>query len=210
MVIAFLYKEKTIRNCLLAGLLALMAIALKDLLGKGFLGSNLHLFGAGIASFYLLKWLMNEGFASRINAFRGALLAALIFIIALARIDMLPFLIWVIILYIVVATHHKMDAFAMFASRMLNSRPVQKLGKISFSIYLSHMIFLSLGMFMLNQAGLSLIPYSALLLLFTLAGTLIVSWISYFTIEKPAIEFGKKFIGPDRKKITAEQAPLPR
>ncbi|PWK53704.1 acyltransferase family protein [Pleionea mediterranea] len=77
------------------------------------------------------------------------------------------------------------------ANRLTSS--LEFLGEISYSIYLYHSLFICLSVVVLLQLGiidywLKLISFFAI----TLSGTLLVSWISYLSVERPSIKLAKK------------------
>ena len=78
----------------------------------------------------------------------------------------------------------KYEAF----ERVLVSKPIEWLGRVSYSLYLIHVPILWSGFYLLN--GLVSTPY---ILIVTLVITLILSEIVYRTIEKPSQCFGKRF-----------------
>ncbi|UUZ93033.1 acyltransferase [Paenibacillus sp. P25] len=83
------------------------------------------------------------------------------------------------------------------AKRLLLYKPINYIGKISYSIYLFHMVIL-LG---LVHLFINSIPLWVIWLI-TLIGTLIVSALSYRFIEIPLISLGKKLTGGMTKRKT--------
>nr|WP_283812774.1 acyltransferase [Bradyrhizobium tropiciagri] len=74
------------------------------------------------------------------------------------------------------------------SSRLLASKPLHFLGEISYSIYMTHMIIL------LVLFALGLLPdsWSLPMTAATFCVTLVVSTVSYFTIEKPARDWVRR------------------
>ncbi len=68
----------------------------------------------------------------------------------------------------------------------LSTKPMQDLGRISYSLYLLHMMPLYVGMAMLNDAGLDRKPYLLLLTVVTFSLALPMSWICAHYVEAPA------------------------
>ena len=75
------------------------------------------------------------------------------------------------------------------------SRPMQLLGHLSYSIYLTHSVVLLLSMALFERAGAQIIgqwPYFFLLLSMTCVGTLVSSTVLYKLVEVPCIEIGRR------------------
>ncbi|WP_409305547.1 acyltransferase family protein [Peribacillus sp. SCS-155] len=72
-------------------------------------------------------------------------------------------------------------------SRFLLLRPVQFLGKVSYSLYLYHSLVLFSLVYLLHNKfnWISILSFS-------FVGTIIVSSFAYYLVEKPAIKFGKR------------------
>lgn len=73
-----------------------------------------------------------------------------------------------------------------YFSSLLKNKFVKYIGQISYSLYLSHIVVLFSFVHILN----GLLPISVILF-FVLVGTLILSSIMYYAIERPAITLGK-------------------
>lgn len=80
----------------------------------------------------------------------------------------------------------------------LKSRPLLYLGKISYSIYLAHMIPLFITMYALNQGTYSHTEYVVYLVSATLIATMAISILAFKYLEQPSIEFGKAIVGSRR------------
>jgi peptidoglycan/LPS O-acetylase OafA/YrhL len=88
----------------------------------------------------------------------------------------------------------------------MNSRPIQWLGHISYSVYLSHMIVIVVGLAFLEQfEGLTRYQFAFALLAIVVPGTLIFSWLTYLTIERPLMQLGKTWAD----QMGREPAPQP-
>ena len=72
----------------------------------------------------------------------------------------------------------------------LANRFAMTLGNISYSTYVVHMLVIYLSMAALGSLHLTTTVYAALLIAMTLAGTAALSFLGYFFIEKPGIDFG--------------------
>jgi len=74
---------------------------------------------------------------------------------------------------------------------VLQAKLLRWLGKISYSVYLTHMIIIYATMRVLDGFELSILHYSILLMALSFVGTLGVSDLTYRLVERPAIVFGK-------------------
>ncbi len=84
-------------------------------------------------------------------------------------------------------------------STMLKNKLINYIGKISYSLYLSHLAVLFLCIHLIK----GLVPIGVILLIAIIA-TFIVSSLMYFFIEKPAIKLGK-YLARENLKIKGDQ-----
>lgn len=80
-------------------------------------------------------------------------------------------------------------------SVLLNSSHIRYLGKISYGLYVYHVAMLSLGTYLVNKFVLPerLFVYPGAVLLTTLVLTILISAISYQTLEKPFLKLKSRF-----------------
>jgi peptidoglycan/LPS O-acetylase OafA/YrhL len=70
------------------------------------------------------------------------------------------------------------------------------LGRISYSIYLAHMIPLYVCMYLIGARwSHGAAAYFAVLFVATVAATIAISHVLYTYVEKPSIELGRRFAG---------------
>lgn len=177
--------------------LALFAFFSARFFESGYLGSKIHLFAVGIATFYAMRAILAP--QSRFSMagmdpaiLRAILVGAVCFLILLRSHVVLPYLIWVVMLYIALGASQTEDSLAKLGSRIMNSAPLQWLGHISYSVYLSHMIVITVGLYALEQVpGLSRHEFAFALLAIVVPGTILFSWLTYRTIEKPFMDMAK-------------------
>lgn len=149
----------------------------------GFIGRSLHLFLIGIASCWMIQQNTRE---------LRFLPIALLPIIYFDRSVTVPILIWCL------TFAGSMGATSLLSrvTSVLNKPSMQRLGDISYSVYLSHMIAIVVGLGLLS--GLQ--PYAALhatvLLFITLGLTLMLSILAYRFVEVPFKEFGNRSLRP--------------
>jgi peptidoglycan/LPS O-acetylase OafA/YrhL len=194
---------KASRNWKIAGAV-LVAVLLLNLAARqmpmGFIGGYSVLFGVGIGTYFLLK-ARREGqdWASRMPVL--PLLFALIgSLFLIGSPYAVPLSIWAI----VSACNATPAGILRPLSTFLTLPIVQAIGKMSYSLYLSHMLVLTLGLYLLARFGIgSSMASAALLLAFTLVGSLVLSIASYNLIERPFQQLGRRISG---SRSAAEQA----
>lgn len=191
MLIAWLAKARSRWQLGAAVVCALTLASASHFMPDGFLGKSLHQFLIGIASFHLVKArAQGEGPAAHVPL--GFAWAAMCSLCVLAgKAGGVPYVIWASTLAIVVAKMEGGGPISNSASALLCSRPVQFLGKLAYSAYLSHMLVLVLVLLVLQGGGLG--PYESALLLtaMTLIGTILVAMASFYAVEKRCHDFGR-------------------
>jgi peptidoglycan/LPS O-acetylase OafA/YrhL len=187
----------------------LAALALRPAMGSGFLGAKFHLFLLGIGTFYLMREMrlrkISVGSRSAI-----AIFACVVGFLALFRsVAVLPFLVWAGAVYIGLSGREMRDGWPAMPSRFLNSAPIQWLGHISYSLYLSHMILITAGLLVLERVpGIGGGAFAAALLLMVLPASIVLSSLSFMLIERPFMRIGSRSAnrkaGDRAKAATAE------
>ena len=79
--------------------------------------------------------------------------------------------------------------------RVLEAPLSLALGRISYSVYLTHEAVLTVSLIALEAIDLSVIgqwPFFLVLLSLTVGGTIGISWLLYRSVEAPFIAFGKR------------------
>lgn len=176
-------------------LLVLLMLAISAILPKlpqSFLGKWLVDFGIGIASFYFMKHrALGEPFLQSLPLPQLWLVGVGLCILQ-RSVAYLPLAIWLTAILVIVSAREGRGAVYEKISALACSRPLQWLGGMAYSLYLSHMLVLLLALATLPSLGLASPWEQALYLLTaTLAGTLVVSRLSYLYIERPFHEFGR-------------------
>lgn len=168
----------------LLGLGVLGLLALRPFMSGAYLGGAVFPFGVGIASYYLysgvgrMKWIAAA--AAGVFALGGLALDGVMQIVPLA--------IWAASLVVIMGAARWRAVKA--AHDILSSSVLRYIGDRSYSVYLVHMIPLYLGVSILNGMALSPVTYGVLLLAGMVAGTGVLSEISYRGIERPFIKLG--------------------
>lgn len=77
--------------------------------------------------------------------------------------------------------------------KILNFSPLRGLGRVSYFVYLFHLVFLGLAhIFILNQSPKNMDLINGTVTLFALFTTLTMATISWFIIEKPFVKYGHR------------------
>lgn len=146
---------------------------------EAFLPQKLLLFAVGIASHEFWRAFRDYG-----GGIAPALLGVAVLVLAFTL--HLPLAIWLAVLAIALSRHS-------LPKCLLNSAPLQFLGRVSYSTYLGHMLIL----WSLQAAAFALLPHitqtTMLAILLGLGAplTLLLSAILHRCIEVPAINFGR-------------------
>ncbi|MFS8115861.1 acyltransferase [Rhizobium jaguaris] len=189
-------------------LLVLAVAAVSPKLPQSFLGKWLVDFGIGIGSFYFMKYrALGEPFLKALPLPQLWLIGIILCVLQ-RSVAYLPLAIWLTAMLVIVSAREGRGDIYERLSAIACSRPLQWLGGMAYSLYLSHMLVLLLALGTLPSLGLSS-PWAqaAYLLAVTLVGTLIVSRLSHLYIEKPFHEFGRN-LGKSAP-VAAEPADVP-
>lgn len=186
---------------------AFAAAAISPMLPQSFLGKWLVDFSIGIGSFYFMKH-RELG-----NPFLKSLPLAQLWAVGFAlcvlqrSVVFLPLAIWLTAILVVISAREGRGRLFEAISALASSRPLQWLGNMAFSLYLSHMLVLLLALATEERLGISS-PWLQLayLLPITLVGTLVISRLSYLYIEKPFHEFGRN-LGKSRAAVVVPAEP---
>ncbi|CAI8798959.1 acyltransferase family protein [Pseudomonas sp. IT-P176] len=160
--------------------LIMLMISLNSSMGGGYIGQYLSLFAVGIATAYLSKYSEK----SKILSVLPPLLA-------------LPFmqeytaalLIWAASSYC--ALPPEKNSMQGVLSAVLNSTAASYLGKISYSIYVNHMIFVFLTLAIINTLSMSSTSTVVLAIAASTVLTVVFSHVTYSYIERPMMRVGK-------------------
>ncbi|HKQ83925.1 MAG TPA: acyltransferase [Steroidobacteraceae bacterium] len=199
LLITWLFSAQRFRSQLGLAVLTVCCIVLARYLGSGFVGHYLHLFTIGIGSFALYEWCSRSQWP--LHLVRGAL-AVLLPLLTLASTALVPLVIWVFALHVVIAARADTASVEARAATVATSAPLRYLGRISYCVYLSHMVVLMLGMRALAELHLGATAYALCLLAITIGGTLLVSSALHHSIEQPAIDLGRWYLQRGRSSAT--------
>ena len=188
----------------LTSALALVAVACfcaltAPFMPHGYLGAMLPVFMLGMGSYFVLEGLHNGSLPQSRHVYAASLVLIVCYIVIAKSWSNLPYLLWALMMGVLTINRTGELAVTRSVSRFLDAGPIQLLGRLSYSVYLCHMIPLTAGLYILGQYPL-LDPYcfALALLAITLAGTILISAVVYRWIERPAISLGRRLWQPTR------------
>lgn len=173
----------------LGGLCVLRSLNFENV---AFLVYQVHYFIVGILSYY--GWKSSRSMTMKPEAVDVLALCAIALVyLMLSRTASL--IVWIAVMTVIVA--ERRNAFSrpqLMASKALNGPVVQWLGKISYSIYLVHMLVFYAFQWVITSAfpDLGIVGYIVVMLPVVVGGTIAVSALSYRFIEQPGIQTGRK------------------
>lgn len=158
-----------------------------------FLLEHIDLFFYGIITFLIYEKVPRKGYLTELQ-----LLALLLFSMYLVTINgaMSPvagWLVFVSVLYFSRVGFQKKWLVVIFKD-LFNNRICQFLGKISYSLYLSHFLVINIiqNLLFKRMAYLSHLQHYLLLTFLTVFTSVAVSIVLYYLVEKPSISFGRQ------------------
>jgi len=168
-----------------AAALSLVTLASSVLVG-GWEGMLIHhgpMFGIGIASYLLWRHQARP---------KHAAAAGIAILLGAALTRSLPLVVWAAVFI----SFYLPSVFGAGLIRgVLNSRPMLALGRLSYAIYLSHVLVLIIALRLLERAGAASLGHSGFfmaLLAATLLGTLICAEALNRFVENPGIALGRQ------------------
>jgi peptidoglycan/LPS O-acetylase OafA/YrhL len=175
-------------------IVTLVALALRPMMGSGFLGSKFHLFLVGIATLYFMKEVRLRQISVTSPTAIAIFACVICFLMLFRSASVLPFLVWAGAVYVGLSGREVSGGWAALPSRFLNSAPMQWLGHISYSLYLCHMILITAGLLILERIpGLDGRSFAVALLLMVLPASIIMSSLSFVLIERPFMRIGSNW-----------------
>jgi len=182
-------------NATRIGLLLLGALAVAFILPRmpeSFIGGWLLDFTLGIATFFFMKYRDREAHPLRLIPLVKVWALVMAGLLLQRSVSVLPYLIWATVIMLVICAREKEGGVASLFSRVANARPLQWVGSMAYSVYLSHMLVLILVLRAVQALGINEPwPQFAILVSATLAGTLVISRLSYLFIELPFHQYGR-------------------
>lgn len=159
---------------------------------QGSLPHKLFLFWIGITSFYIWDSLIEDPtLAKKICLLLAVGITPVVFVLTLSA----PIALWFFVFFGVLAIHSNDDSFIpSLMSKLLCSKLAQLMGRISYSIYLSHYLVLYAVQWTALHFGWvsSKMELCFYLLITATIGTFFVSCFSYRYIEAPGMRLGRR------------------
>ncbi|MGQ5836139.1 acyltransferase family protein [Serratia sp. IR-2025] len=173
----------------LVALVAIFVILIAGgfILSGGYLGNNLLAFCIGFISFFYYRDVQ-PGLSK--GKSRAIFVATSIIAVLMLKKDAIPIVIWLIAFNVAISKHQYFSD-SIF-TRILDSRPILFLGRISYSVYMVHMIVLYFVLYEANQLGIEgwlsyiVVPGATVII------SVVLSYMTYTLIEKPFIALGKR------------------
>jgi len=177
---------------LAAMVVAMAMLQAAGIAGVGFLPNQFHYFALGIASYYLFK--AKRGVPGR-GVVADVVLLALCGIAFLSLEVAWPVIVWLLVFH-VIANQRRGVATPLTAIGLplLETAPLQWLGRISYSVYLVHIPVLYAVFHILSHVAPELRNWQflAAALPATLVLTIGISALTYRWIEQPGINLGRR------------------
>lgn len=166
---------------------ALICWGLTPYMDGGFIGSYLPMFMVGFLSYFFYRDLMPRFSNGQMGAIGTSAFAfSLIFLKEYA----VPVALWVVLLY-AICIDQRTDGGNILA-RLLRTRTLTYLGKVSYPLYLGHMQVLFLCMWLSNKVNLTGAARIGLFPIFTIVAAIAFADILHRLVERPFHDLGRK------------------
>jgi peptidoglycan/LPS O-acetylase OafA/YrhL len=188
-------KKKPVLTCFLLGMSCLSYYLFKDA-AQGFLFTQIPFFFLGILSFFIWKNYRN---IISLSEKQWTLVMPVGVVLTLLFTHEIQTTLWALVfLSILSLQENRKLGVESTVCRLLNHKVMLYFGRISYSIYLCHIIVMygvmyCLGYFFPNLEQLS---YLALLLLLVISLTIVFAHLLYDSVEKPFMKLGKRLFSP--------------
>lgn len=165
------------------------ALHLLHFQGPPFIANQAHLFAIGIASSFLWRKVRLDGKAADMAAIGVALLAYVLVQrwVAIA--------LWSVVLANLLTKEEAASGMQGVIGKILLWSPLRWLGRISYSIYMTHMLVVIFAIYCLSKLAPGIEEnWMLAMLLITASVSLVlpISWMTYSLIEAPGIALGRK------------------
>ncbi|EML7011503.1 TPA: acyltransferase family protein [Klebsiella pneumoniae] len=178
------------KNCLALFIILIFMIGYGKITDKGFYGNNLFAFSIGYLTFYFYKNIYPSINLAQLKI--ASAIAIFLSIILLGK-DAFPVIIWVASFYAVLKKD--MCGELSFLGKVLDWRPVLYIGRISYSIYMVHMVIVFCILSLLSGYNELPLYMYAVFPVSCIVVSIAISSLTYRYIEKPMMSFGKRISG---------------
>ncbi len=185
-------RDRQWRGFILIAAMACVLIFAKRFFGEGFIGAHILYFAIGCASSFL--WRSKSEWLERFAKHSNLLIPLITVLLVLLLRHQCKLAIWFCVLASCITLRQggSDKIIARSISRLLTVPPLRWLGRISYSVYLIHMMALYAMLWLLRASDLSPMNLMLLTLVGTLAITLTTAHLSYRWIELPFIQFARR------------------
>lgn len=177
----FVWALRTPKRAAAAFIVMLGASLASRWFSSAFIGSYIWHFGIGIATYFFITAQATRKFTSSMMC-----IFAVLILVKQGLWQVVPLAIWVTAIACILNPSGKLK----FLADILNSPRAVHQGERSYSIYFTHMIPVTLFVYLFNLAGIDKAQYAIALLVCVLLSTYALSQLTYRWIEKPGIKFG--------------------
>jgi peptidoglycan/LPS O-acetylase OafA/YrhL len=163
--------------------------------GSGSAIRNAHLFALGILYYGMWSKAKTSPAGWTLSTVRGLSMGA-VFGSLIFFDERLPVMLWVGIAHIAFVRSLVNDSGGLEAavSRVLDNRALAYLGKISYSVYLTHMIVLYPVLYLLSTWVLAPWIQAVAMLVLVPSGTVLLSAATFVWIERPGMRIGSRVV----------------
>ncbi|MBR1092290.1 acyltransferase [Bradyrhizobium manausense] len=190
-LVALVFGKFSLKRLVLLGLLVTAFRFYGRFAGAAFVGSQLHLFALGFLSLAVWTKASSKEHVSLAQLRAGSSLAGLFFSISFPHA--LPILVWIAALHIaIVGARNEVGTIEWIICSAMRRPTLQFLGRISYSLYISHMLVLMFCMSVAETFARPPLAFAVLLLVLFVPLTIAVSAVFFNLIELPAMNLARR------------------
>lgn len=188
----WLLSKRSIIGTLGAVLLTVAILLPGEYMGIGYIGNKLHLFALGAVSYWLWREIVTRNNYRNVWSLRLFTFTCALLVMGIMRMEGLGIALWIICFHVITTAAWNSRIPESWLAAVLRLKPLQQLGYISYTLYISHFLVMVGVMGVLQQFELSPLLYSALLLAGTLVLSLVASCALTVFIERPFMKIARK------------------
>lgn len=158
-----------------------------------YIGNKLPLFALGAGSYFLWRRAESRGLPLTVPRLRLVTAALVLLCLASRQDGLLGPALWLAVLHCLLVVRAGHAGMERLVGQLLRVKPIQFLGRISYSLYLVHFLVLVSGIGLLQQLGVTAPkPFAATLLIYLLPLSVLAAWLMHIVVEKPGMRYGKQ------------------